>query len=495
MKYARHLLWGGVTLLAGCAALPSALTTAHQATLQIMPQVIAGRRVQVSDAQGYTAADIHHFKVRLDKLAGDVVDPQHSPIVVTSEGSTANKGLTITSLASNTSYRLTAFAYKAADEGAESLINDPASSSVKVSIGTGQNAGHKTLPVALINKLFSGTATGSLSLTEGQLVTSDAQVKYGALLNTLLATDLVTPNGVAYDSSGNLFIASNTRIFKMDSNGVVTPFAGSGTSGSADSPNRLQATFSYLCGIAIDPNNNLYVSDGKLLRKITSEGAVSTPAGDIFAITDGDGTGPNARFGYMYGLVADADGNVYGADATSHKIRKFTPSGNEMTMTTIAGTGNSTDLFGPMGLARDNAGNLYVSDTANYRIRKLPFNGSSFGPLETFAGGTNGGTDGVGTNASFRNPRAITILSNGFMLVADGQDSSFFAYYPAFLRLISPSGRVSTVAGRNDFFAIYPDGRGSDAGLAASYGLAAHPTDGTVVMTDRFFNRLRKVSF
>ncbi|MNX81539.1 Serine/threonine-protein kinase PknD [compost metagenome] len=497
MKYARHLLWGGVTLLAGCAALPSALTATHQASLQIMPQVIAGRHVQASLAEGYTASDIHHFKVRLDKLAGDGVDPQQTPIVVTGEGSAANKGLTITSLASNTTYRLTAFAYKAADEGAESLINDPASSSVDVPVGTGLNAGYKTLPVALINKLFSGTATGSLSLTEGQFITLPTQVKYGALVTTLPATGYDTPYTVVYDSSGNLFFTSYNRIYKMDSSGVVTLFAGSSITGETDSDNPFQATFTNLQGITIDPSNNLYVSDNRLLRKITPQGKVTTLAGSYASGDNNSGTGNVARFGNMFGLAADAAGNVYGADIDYNKIRKFTPSGNLMSMSTIAGNGGTTELHGPTGLARDNDGNLYVADAAHARICKLRYNGSGFDPLVTIAGGTFGGTDGQGTSASIRYARTLTLLKNGSLMFTD-EDGPFNTY----VRLLSPSGRVSTVAGgaigNGGFpgpFWGYVDGRGSEAGLSLSYGAAAHPTDGTVVMTDLFNGRLRKVSF
>jgi sugar lactone lactonase YvrE len=483
MKYARHLIWGGVTLLAGCAALPSALTSAGHATLRIVPQVVEGRTVQTVNT-GYRASDIHHFKVELDKLVGGI--PQQQPIVATGEGSAADKGLTIDKLAAGASYRLTAYAYL--DTGA--LISDPASSSVDVAVPTNNDdAGQTTIPVALVNKLFNGTATGSIALTEGQYLSpGDIQTKFGMLVSAFVGggaanadgsgalAGLNGPLGIGRATSQSDFFVADYyghRIRQLTPAGVVSTFAGSGTAGNGDAVG-LAATFNRPLALTVDATGTIYVSQDSqgLLRKITPGGTVTTFAGNA---TPGnlDGTGLAARFGTIYSLTVDPQGNIYGADYTSQKIRKFTSAG---VMTTLVSSG----LTGPAGITCAQDGTLYVADSSAHVIYKV----SPQGALTPFAGsGTSGTIDGVGTSAKFSSPNALTLLKDGSLLVSQNN---------GYLRLVSPAGKVSTVAGNGS--QGIQDGRGSDARVGLSYGLAPLPNGGAL-MTEFLNYRIRTVSF
>ncbi len=231
------------------------------------------------------------------------------------------------------------------------------------------------------------------------------------------------PEGVVADNNGNIYLAdrNNARIRKIDSSGNVTTFAGSGTSGFADG-SATTAKFYSPTGIAIDGSGNIYVADtnNHRIRKIDSSGNVTTLAGSG---TDGflnSTTSTNAQFSSPTGVAVDSNGNVYVADNGNHKIRKIDSSGN---VTTFAGSssgfadgsGTNAKFNSPQGVAIDGSGNVYVADTLNNRIRKI----DSSSNVTTFAGSTQGFTDGNGANAKFYYPKGVVIDNSGNIFVTD----------------------------------------------------------------------------
>ncbi|MBI4882640.1 MAG: hypothetical protein HY826_01140 [Actinobacteria bacterium] len=188
----------------------------------------------------------------------------------------------------------------------------------------------------------------------------------------------------------------------------------------------MTAAFSFPYGVAIDANNNLYVSDSgtSRIRKITPAGVVTTLAGGGAGAGSADGAAGVAQFNLPTGLAVDGAGNVYVADLNNDRIRKVTPAG---VVSTLAGsTGGFTDGTGaaaqfndPYGVAVDGAGNILVADTLNRVIRKV----TAAGVVTTFAGATNGFVDGVGTAARFGFVNGIAIDSAGTIYVADGNNA------------------------------------------------------------------------
>src|SRR5262249_15559716 len=73
-----------------------------------------------------------------------------------------------------------------------------------------------------------------------------------------------------------------------------------------------QAIFNYPYASAMDSAGNIYVADTSnfAVRKITSTGTVTTLAGLAGSSGFTDGTGSDARFGYVNGIAADTAGNV-----------------------------------------------------------------------------------------------------------------------------------------------------------------------------------------
>ncbi len=129
----------------------------------------------------------------------------------------------------------------------------------------------------------------------------------------------------------------------------------------------LYNAFYFSNGIVIDSKGNVFVTGGNhKIIKITPQGKAELFAGG--GRNDKDGIGKNAGFNNTNGIAIDADDNVYVTDNT--KIRKVSPDGM---VTTIAGVTNTeakdgdrtTALFLRLGpVAVDNKGNIYVADNA-----------------------------------------------------------------------------------------------------------------------------------
>src|SRR5438105_9553850 len=158
---------------------------------------------------------------------------------------------------------------------------------------------------------------------------------------------------------------------------TFTTLAGQASIGSADGTGSA-ARFNGPDGVAVDSSGNVYVADqgNYTIRKITPAGAVTTLAGLVGASGSTDGTGNAARFKNPSGVAVDSSGNVYVAD--SHTIRKITPAGVVTTLAGSAtshgstdGTGSAARFYDPSGVAVDSSGNVYVGDTDNDTIRKI----------------------------------------------------------------------------------------------------------------------------
>lgn len=268
----------------------------------------------------------------------------------------------------------------------------------------------------------------------------------GGTDGTGAAARFFTPAGVVADRYCNVFVTDVGAVRKITSAGVVTTFAGvAGGFGSEDGIGSA-AGFDSPNGIAIDRAGNLYVADegNHTVRKITPAGKVTTLAGTAGMRGSADGTGSAARFNFPAAVAADAHGNVYVADLGNITIRKITPAGAVTTLAgatgmqgSVDGTGSAARFHVPAGIAVDADGNVFVADYGSDSIRKV----TPAGVVTTLAGTAfvSGSADGSGPDARFNRPTGMAVDSAGNLLVADGYNST--------IRRVTPAGVVTTVAG------------------------------------------------
>ena len=231
------------------------------------------------------------------------------------------------------------------------------------------------------------------------------------------------PTGVAVDAKGTVYVADhyNHCIRAITPAGLVSTLAGTGIGGDTDGP-AATAQFAFPQDVAVDKQGTVYVTDNYYrIRKISVDGVVSTLAGSDQS-GYADGTGLAARFGSLGGLALDAQGVLYATEYGSGRIRRITPAG---VVTTLAGTGQrgyadgpaSTAQFtGPSGLVIDAQGTIYIADADGERLRQL----TPEGEVRTLAGtGTRGYVNGPVGTAKFGGPTDLALDATGNLYVSE----------------------------------------------------------------------------
>ena len=247
---------------------------------------------------------------------------------------------------------------------------------------------------------------------------------------------------------------------------IVSVLAGDGVPETKDG-HVGNARFSDPFGVAVAPDGTIYVADAgdsPRIRRIATDGTVSTLAGGVRGYSDGSGS--IASFNTPSALAIDATGNLILADTGNNAIRRITPQGD---VTTLAGdrfpgfqdgAALEARFNGPIGVAVDATGRVIVADTYNDRIRAIHPDGR----VVTLAGdGQPGFYDGPSDQARFDTPCGVAVDRTGNIYVADTANGS--------VRMISPSGVVSTLT------STPPDGLFRPIGIAVA-------DDGLLYVTD-----------
>lgn len=268
-----------------------------------------------------------------------------------------------------------------------SLLAGTGSTTGSFSNGTGALAGFNTPygiavhPVTgeiyvadqLNNRIRKITQTGVVSTFAGSGISGSNDGLIGTATFSL-------PTALAFNEDGTLYVLQNGggKIRKIDSFGTTVSTLSSLVGGNGANPTYM----TYY-------NGYLYVSElnGNKVDKVNIiTGAVTLIAGSG---TAGylDGIGATSSFNRPCGIAVDSTANVYIADYNNCKIRKISSDG---VVSTIAGSGTTnltTDGIGivagfrqPTGLTLDNLGNLYVGDAGGSNIRKICVTGYTITP-------------------------------------------------------------------------------------------------------------------
>jgi len=217
-----------------------------------------------------------------------------------------------------------------------------------------------------------------------------------------------------------------------------------GSSAVGDGGSALSAALSDAEGVVLDSSGNIFIADANdhRVRRVSTDGSISTIAGDGFPGFRGDGGPASAsRLNTPYGIAVDRAGNLYIADLGNNRVRKVSPDG---TIVTVPGT---ESLIAPRNVALDAEGVLYISEFGGHRVRRLRADGI----VESVVGtGTPGfaGDGGPATSAQLAYPAGLAFDSGGSLYIADSSNNR--------VRKVT-GGVISTVLGTGDPGATLPN--------------------------------------
>ncbi len=385
--------------------------------------------------------------------------------------------------------------------------------------------------ITAANRVFKVDQSGTLTVAVGNGTYFGSL--FSQFLDGGPATDatLYYPSAAAFDATGNLFITDsrNNRIRRVDAlTGTISTVAGKGNAFNpgfgGDGGPATQALLNQPTGVAFDTTGNLYISDtgNNRVRKITvdADGRIDGDAGEIITTVAGNGiqgfsgdggSAIQANLNYPSALTVDASGSLYFVDISNNRIRRVAGG----IITTVVGNGNyctSPDgvqgtavcLFYPSALAVDAWGNLYFPDR-NYvrRVSAGPDNVvTGDDPAEillTVAGnGTNGsgGDGGPATSASIGTATALAFDANGNLYI--GTNSFFVRRVDAGTNgridgASDPAEIITRVAG-NGFGSFSGDGYpATSARLATPRGVAFDAPRKFFYIADSSNYRVRRV--
>jgi DNA-binding beta-propeller fold protein YncE len=211
-----------------------------------------------------------------------------------------------------------------------------------------------------------------------------------------LPFQLLGPYGMAVDSQGRLYVADQRVgaifIFNTENRDDVTLIR-----------NGFEATFGLINAVAIDDDDRIFVTDGKLHRVLIFDKNRKVVDQIKDGLVDPVGIAIDTENRLVYVVDTQQDQVlVYDADKLN-LIRRIGTGGKKHTLTTPG------DFSAPTDVALDKDGNVYVTDTMNYRVEIFDADGhyiSQFGRH----------CDGPGC---FAHPKGLAVDSDGHIWVAD----------------------------------------------------------------------------
>jgi DNA-binding beta-propeller fold protein YncE len=338
------------------------------------------------------------------------------------------------------------------------------------------------------NRVRKISASGAISTIGG-----NGSTGYGGDGGQATAAQFNGPMGIAVDPAGTkVYIADNmnNRIRMITTaTGIITTFAGTGIQGgTGDGGNADTAQIRTPEGLALDAGGNLYIVDNySQIRKVSATTHIITTIAGGGVNPPVDGAVATSVYLYLEYLTVDPNGNIYFSSPGYHWVRKIA-AGTGL-LSTIAGNGTggyagdngpgaAAEVYYPYGVAADAAGNVYIADQNNNRVRKVSV---TTGYITTYAGNgmwDDSGDGGLATAAALSHPHGIALDASGNMYVSD----SSFAIR-----------KITTITGIQELksesaFQLYPNPGNGDFYLQATgsgfTSIAVYDLTGRVVWSE-----------
>ncbi len=262
-------------------------------------------------------------------------------------------------------------------------------------------------------------SAGIINIFAGVVVTNSPQCGYGGDGGAATSAKLYNPWGLAVDSHNSVYITDYAEhVVRKVTGGIITTIAGiGGIAGySGDGGPATSALLNQPQAVAVDPAGNVFIADYNncRVREISAAtGFITTVAGSGTCAFTGDGLATSNGVAYPQGIAVDANDNLFITEYYN-RVRWVSPSGF---ITTIGGNGTAGllgdgglatngELYEPTGITLDSSGNILVSDYNNLRVRSI----SAFSALSTSAGNLAFGLTSVGSTST---PQTLSVSAYG----------------------------------------------------------------------------------
>ena len=279
------------------------------------------------------------------------------------------------------------------------------------------------------NVVLKMSTSGNITTFAGVLGTTGS---YSGDGGPATAAHLNAPAGLAVDGLGNVYISDsgNLRIREVNATtNTITTFVGGG-SGTYFNGGTGTAVVLAPAGIAFDPSGNLYIAEPtqQIVVKVTALGVatlfagVQAEGGAGVAGYNGDNIPANtAELNAPTSVGTDRAGNIYISDSLNYRIRYVNENAVAGQISTVAGNGTKGNTgdggvstsaeITPLAIALNEADDIFIGDGT--KLRKV----SNQGYITTFAGGGTGGLGGPATAALLSGVGQPGIDNNGNVLI------------------------------------------------------------------------------
>ncbi len=305
---------------------------------------------------------------------------------------------------------------------------------------------------------------------------------------------LSRPTDVVATHDGTIYIADfgNGVVRRITSDGTITTWAGGGSALPTNGAAATTASLGLASNLTVDSQGNLYLlSNVQGVLEVWLVRPDSTMTRVVSLGQSGGGSLAFARNLPMGGLVIASDGTLYIADRAENRVWRRAPDG---TLSVFAGTGSpgysgdngaaiAAQIDHPIGLALDR-GKLYIADSGNNCIRKVDLATTAIATVAGICGTgyADSGDGGPALQARLSFPFGVAVGKDGSIFIADTGNNR--------IRQITHDGRILALVGRGRYGFI--DGGPAQAEFAGPEAVALD-AKGDLLVADTENHRVREL--